>query len=132
AATVLIAEGKSAAAVALLREGLTGRDHTPELLAKLGTALRGTGDLGGAADALERARREGNENPDVLNDLAVVYAGLGRRDAARAVFRELLDRNPSAATTWFNLGLFELQAHRPADAAAALRRATAIDPSYGD
>jgi tetratricopeptide (TPR) repeat protein len=62
----------------------------------------------------------------------VVYAGLGRADEARAVFRQLLDRNPAAATTWFNLGLFELQARRPADAVAAFRHATAIEPSYGE
>ncbi len=132
AATVLLAAGRSAEAVDLLRTGLHESPESPELLARLGSALRAAGDLRGSADALERARRAGDQNPEVLNDLAIAYASLGRSEDARAVFRQLLERNPSAATTWFNLGLFELQSRRRADAVAALRRATNLDPAYGD
>jgi tetratricopeptide (TPR) repeat protein len=67
-----------------------------------------------------------------LNDLAVVYAGLGRGDEARAVFKQLLDRNSSSATTWFNLGLFELQHRRRAEAIDAFRRATSNNAGYGE
>jgi arylsulfatase A-like enzyme/Flp pilus assembly protein TadD len=132
AATVLVSIGDAPAAVDLLRSGLVADPESPELLPKLGTALRAAGDLRGSAAALERARRAGNDNPDVTNDLAIAYAGLGRPDAARAMFRELLDRNPAAATTWFNLGLFELQMRKPADAATAFRRAVDLEPSYGE
>jgi arylsulfatase A-like enzyme/tetratricopeptide (TPR) repeat protein len=132
AATVLIATGRSRGAVDLLREGLAADPDSPVLLSKLGAALRAAGDLRGAAAALEHARLVGDENPDVLNDLAVVYAALGRADEARALFQQLLDRDPGAATTWFNLGLFELQRQRQPAAVAAFRRATAIDPSYGE
>ena len=131
AATVLMTTNRAHAAVALLREGLAQR-QSPELLAKLGTALREDGDLTAAADALQAARSAGDENPDVTNDLAVVYAGLGRTAEARALFHELLDRDPGGATTWFNLGLFELQNRRQSEAAVAFRRAVALDPSYGD
>jgi tetratricopeptide (TPR) repeat protein len=68
----------------------------------------------------------------VLNQLAVVLAGSGRAKEARAIFHTLIDRNPGAATAWFNLGLFELQDRRRDEAVAAFRRATAIDPAYGD
>ena len=132
ASTVLLAAGKNAAAVDLLRDGLAAEPESPALLAKLGAALRAAGDLKGAASALERARRAGNASPDVANDLAVVYAAAGRADEARALFQELADRSPGSATTWFNLGLFELQMRRQPAAAVALKRATAIDPSYGD
>ena len=132
AATVLLAGGKNAEAVELLRAGLRDQSDAPELLAKLGSALRAAGDLRGAAETLERASRSGDQNPEVLNDLAVVYAGLGRRDEARGVFKQLLERNPASATTWFNLGLFELQSRRPAEAADAFRRATSLDPGYGE
>ena len=71
-------------------------------------------------------------SPTSSTNLAVAYAGLGRADEARTLFRQLLDRNTSSATTWFNLGLFELQARRPDEAAAAFRRAIAIEPSYGE
>ena len=131
AATVLMTTNRAHAAVALLREGLAQR-QSPELLAKLGTALREDGDLAAAADALQAARSAGDANPDVTNDLAVVYAGLGRTAEARALFHELLDRDPGGATTWFNLGLFELQNRRQSEAAVAFRRAVALDPSYGD
>src|SRR5262249_53750340 len=131
AATILIATGHPAAAADLLRAGLADRPDSPDLLAKLGSSLSGAGDLRGSAEALERARRAGADQPDVLNDLAVAYAGLGRTDLARALFQELLDRNPASATTWFNLGLFELQGRRPDEAARAFRRATTIEPSYG-
>ena len=132
AATVLLAAGRNVEAIDLLRAGLRDQPAAPELLAKLGSALRAAGDLRGAADTLDRATRAGDQNPEVLNDLAVVYAGLGRKDEARAVFKQLLERNPASATTWFNLGLFELQGRRPAEAADAFRRATSIDPGYGD
>ena len=131
AATVLTATHRSHAAVQLLREGLAQR-QSPELLAKLGVALREEGDLPAAADALQRAQRAGDDSPELINDLAVTDAGLGHADEARALFRELLDRNPGSATTWFNLGLFELQARRQPDAVTAFKRAVAIDPSYGD
>jgi arylsulfatase A-like enzyme/Flp pilus assembly protein TadD len=132
ASTVLVATGRSREAVDLLRAGLKEQPDSPELLAKLGAALGAAGDLAGSREALERARRAGNEDPDVLNQLAILLAAGGRTDEARTIFRALIDRNPGAATSWFNLGLFELQNRRGDEAAVALRRATAIDPSYGD
>ena len=132
ASTVLVATGRSRDAVELLRAGLKPQPDSPELLAKLGAALSAAGDPAGAIAAFERARRAGDEDPELLNQLAVVLAGSGRANEARAIFQTLIDRNPGAATAWFNLGLFELQ-HRGRDqAVAAFRRVTAIDPSYGD
>ena len=130
AATVLLAEGRAADAVALLREAPVDQGESPELLAKLGAALREAGDLRGAAVALERSRQAGNQNPELLNDLGVVYAALDRTADARAMFDELLRRDPNAAGTWFNLGMFELQHQQRDRAAAAFRRAVGADPSY--
>ncbi len=132
ASTVLTATGRQREAIDLLREGLRQQTDSPELLAKLGAALGAAGDAAGSIDAFERARRAGNDDPDVLNQLAIVLAGNGRANEARAIFQSLIDRNPGAATAWFNLGLFELQSRRRDEAVAALRRATAIDSSYGD
>ncbi len=132
ASTILIVSGRGREAVDLLRAGLAIEPASPELEAKLGTALRSTGDLSGARDALEQARRSGDDSADVLTELAQVYLGLNRPDQARPLFLAVVDLSPTAATSWFNLGLFELQNRRPADAVSALRRATTIDPSYGD
>jgi arylsulfatase A-like enzyme/Flp pilus assembly protein TadD len=131
AATVLSDTGRHEEAVALLREGLSRRESV-QLLAKLGATLRDAGDLQGSVDAYKRARQLGDQNPDLLNDLATVLARLNRVDEARALFEELLARDPKASTTWFNLGLLELQNRDPHRGSEALRHAVTLDPAYGD
>jgi tetratricopeptide (TPR) repeat protein len=132
AATVLIASGHAPDAVSLLRAAPPEQASAPDLLAKLGAALQATGDARGAAAAFERARAAGDENPDLFNSLGVVYAQMGDADRARQNFQALLDRDPNAAGTWFNLALVELNAHRTEAGVAALRHAVAADPSYAD
>ena len=132
AATVLIATGRAREAVALLRRAPNDQAGSPDLLAKLGVALREAGDLAAAAPALERARAGGDRNPELANDLGVVYARLGRAPEARALFEELLHRDPDDASTWNNLGVLELSTGRPREAAQAFRRAVEAEPSRGD
>ena len=132
AATLLIARGRASDAVQLLRAAPPAQQTTPELLDKLGAALRDSGDLRGAAAAFEQAQAAGDQRPDLLENLAVVYAQLGRSADAARLFDEILRRNSPAATTLFNAGLFELQTGHADRAAAALRRAVAREPAYGD
>jgi len=132
AATLLIARGRAGEAVALLRDAPRHQAGAPQLLAKLGVALRESGDLPSAAVSLERARAAGTENPELANDLAVVYARLGRADDARALFQELLRRDPDDAATWNNLGVLELSSARQTQAAEAFRHAVEADPARGD
>ncbi|MEZ5415941.1 MAG: sulfatase-like hydrolase/transferase [Vicinamibacterales bacterium] len=132
AATVLIAEDRAADAARLLRAAPAPLDGAPQVQAKLGQALRASGDLRGAATALERARAGGYANPELLNDLGGVYAGLGRVGDARAAFLALLERDPDAAEVWHNLGVLELTAGQAGAAARAFRRATAIAPARAD
>jgi tetratricopeptide (TPR) repeat protein len=73
--------------------------------------------------------------PDDLElegDLAVIYAALRRPNDARALFRDILAKDPSASTTWYNLGLLELQNRRAGAAADAFWQAVAVDPAYGE
>jgi len=132
AATALIASNHASDAVRLLRDAPADQAAAPELLAKLGGALRSAGDFKAAAATLERARAGGDRSVDVLQDLAIVYAQLGRPDAAHKLFEELTTMNPTSATAWFNMGLFQLQNNQPAAAANALRQAVDRDPQYGD
>ncbi len=132
AATLLVARGRAGEAVALLRDAPPHQAGSPQLLAKLGVALREAGDLPSAAVSLERARAAGAENPELANDLGVVYARLGRANDARALFQELLGRDPDDAATWNNLGVLELSSARPTQAAAAFRHAVEADPARGD
>jgi arylsulfatase A-like enzyme/Flp pilus assembly protein TadD len=132
AATVLVTTGRPADAVVLLREAPAAQAESPDILAKLGTALREAGDVANAAVAFERSRAAGNQNPELFNDLGVVYGRLGRTAEARAQFRGLLARDPNAAGAWNNLGVLELSAGRLDAAAEGFRRAVQADPSMGD
>jgi choline-sulfatase len=132
AATVLIEVGRPAEAVTLLRDAPPAQTRAAPLLAKLGTALDRRGDFPGAAAAFEAARAGGDQNPDLVNALGVVYARLGRAADARAMFQEMLRRDPGAAGTWYNLGILELGASRHPQAAEAFTHAVRADPSHGD
>jgi arylsulfatase A-like enzyme/Flp pilus assembly protein TadD len=132
AATVMIAGGRPADAVSLLRAAPADQASAPEILARLGTALQRAGQLKDAAAALESARAAGYQNPEILNDLGVVYAQIGRTGEARALFQELLRRDPNAAGTWTNLGLAELSVRNPDAAADAFRHAVQADPANAE
>ena len=132
AATVLMTIGRASEAVRLLREAPADQAATADVLAKLGAALRETGDLAGAATSLEQARRARPGDAGIVEDLAVVYASIGRQAEARAAFADALAKRPHAATLWYNLGVMELQDRRPDAAADALQRAVGSDPAYGD
>lgn len=129
AAAMLMVEGHARAAVTLLREAPVA---TPDVLAKLGVALRESGDESGAVTALERARDAGYRNPELANDLGVAYARLGRSAEARAQFAALVAVDPNAADAWNNLGVLELGAHQPDAAARAFRAAVAAEPGRAD
>lgn len=132
AAAMLLSASRARDAVALLRAAPAAAAEAPELLARLGTAYRDTGDLEAARRVLERVRASGWQNPEVLNDLGVVYARLGRIDDARATFVTLLGQAPAAADAWNNLGVLELSAGRAAAAAEAFRHAVDAEPAFGD
>jgi arylsulfatase A-like enzyme/Flp pilus assembly protein TadD len=132
AATVLMAIGRAPEAARLLREAPADQAGTPEVLSKLGAALRESGDLSGAATSLEQARRARPDDAGIVEDLGVVYATLGRVADARAAFQEALAMHPHAATVWYNLGIMELQNRQAGAAANALHRAVENDPEYAD
>jgi tetratricopeptide (TPR) repeat protein len=132
AATVLLSQRRSRDAIELLRQAPAGQRDSPLVLSRLGAAYRDAGDLAAAAAALQQARRTGDDSADVLQDLAVVLAAQGKTAEARKTFEELVRRNGSAPTTWFNFGLFELQSGHPSAAAEALRQAVEREPTYGE
>src|SRR4030095_8839964 len=57
---------------------------------------------------------------------------IGRTGEARALFQELLRRDPNAAGTWTNLGLAELSVRNPDAAADAFRHAVQADPANAE
>jgi cytochrome c-type biogenesis protein CcmH/NrfG len=54
---------------------------------------------------------------------------LGRRDCALAAFDASLRANPRDASTYVNLGLFQLQSANPQRAGEAFAEALTVDPS---
>jgi tetratricopeptide (TPR) repeat protein len=82
--------------------------------------------------ALEEARRAGSQNPELLNDLGVAYARLGRSTEARHLFQQLIARDPRAAGTWYNLGLLEARDRRVQPAIDAFQQAVDANPAYGE
>ena len=133
AATVLMATGARGDAVALLRAAPAAQASAPEILAKLGAALQRSRRPRGAAAAFERSRAAGNQNPELFNDLGVVYAQLGTRGrGARAVSgaaaaRPERGRRPGTTSASRNCR------RGSSDAAAdAFRHAVSADPSNGE
>ncbi|HVB38508.1 MAG TPA: sulfatase-like hydrolase/transferase, partial [Vicinamibacterales bacterium] len=132
AADILLSQGRAADAIALLKGAPGGVDHSQALLAKLGAAEREAGDLPAASKTFEDAIAQGSRDPDVYNDLGVIYAEMGRMDEARAMFNRLLTLDPSAPGAWNNLGILAMNSHDLAGAAKAFRKAIEADPSYGE
>jgi tetratricopeptide (TPR) repeat protein len=91
-------EGNPAEARALLEEGLLRLGLEPHLLALLAEAAERTGDLRGAADALERARGAQPESPRLARRLRDVYGAAGRWPEALALQGDILLRVHQPAT----------------------------------
>jgi arylsulfatase A-like enzyme/Flp pilus assembly protein TadD len=129
AATILTSQRRAPDAVRLLRGASSTDQDTTSWLTTMGQALAAAGELRDARSYLARAAA-GDGDPEPLNALGIVLLQLGEHAAARDAFHRLVAIDPSAAGTWYNLGLLEMSAQRPSDAAAAFRRAVAIDPRY--
>ena len=131
-ASVFLASGQPGRAVALLEAAAARGISTPELQGRLGSAYLAAGDAPRAVAALEPiARPELPGGLEAMNTLAVALTGQRRFDRARQLLSAVLERSPRSATTWSNLGILELSAGRPADAARAFERAVAADPRLG-
>jgi tetratricopeptide (TPR) repeat protein len=131
-ASVYIAGGDPRRAAALLEDAAKRGVTNAELQGRLGSAYLAAGDLRRAASTLEPiARPEVPGGLEAMNTLAVVLTEQKRHDRARRLLSDVVARSPGSATTWSNLGLLELSAGRPADAARAFERAVAADPRLG-
>src|SRR5204863_7998172 len=87
-----------AGARSILEDGLHQAGPEPRLLVRLAGAAERMGDLGAAADALERARAAHPESPRLARRLRDVHAAAGRWSEAVAVQGEILLRVHDAAT----------------------------------
>jgi arylsulfatase A-like enzyme/Flp pilus assembly protein TadD len=130
AATILVSLGRALQAVRLLRDAPAVQARSPAWMTKTGQALAAAGDLPAARDMLTAAARAAPGDPEPLNELGVVLVRLGRHDEARHAFEQLLHADPTAAGTWYNLGLLEMASRNPVAAAKAFRRVVSIEPRH--
>jgi arylsulfatase A-like enzyme/Flp pilus assembly protein TadD len=131
-ASIFIAGGDPKRAVALLEAAATHGVTSPELQGRLGAAYLASGDPKRAAATLEPiAKADGPGGLEAMNSLAIALTQRGSHDRARRPLSEVLERSPRSATTWSNLGLLELSAHRSAEAVRAFEQAVAADPRLG-
>ena len=131
-ASVYLAAGDPKSAVALLERAAERGVTSSELRGRLGSAYLASGDPKRAAAALESiAKPDVPGGLEAMNTLAVALSELGQHDRARRLLADVLARSPRSATTWSNLGLTELAARRPAEAAHAFEQAVAADPQVG-
>ena len=128
-ASVFIAGGDPQRAITLLEDAAKRGVTSAELQGRLGSAYLAAGDLKRAAGVLEPIARASTPGGlEAENTLGIVFSEQRRFDRARHLFGDVLTQAPRAATTWSNLGLVELAAGKPADAARAFERAVDADP----
>jgi serine/threonine-protein kinase len=93
-------EERPQVAVGYFRAAVAIRPGSDEAYAKLGRALRDTGDADGAIAAFRKAL-ELNPTYAVAKDLATVLAPRGRLEEARAAWEKVLERDPPDDGAWY-------------------------------
>lgn len=86
------------------------------------------GDFHDLQEALKSTSGNGADTPEILNDLAIAQARLGKVAAAQANLRRAADLAPGEDDYSFNLGLLALQGGNAAAAADYFRQAAEREP----
>ena len=128
----LTERGRPADAVALLSPAAADPDADLQVLITLGLAQAQAGRGDEAVATIERARAAHPSNTRLLVELGTVQLVANRRDAARRTFELAVQRNPGLARAYSSLAAIHVEDGRSADAIAAWREATRLDPGeYG-
>lgn len=102
---VLATTGQLEAGLARIGDALSVDPANPVFLANRAWTLRKLGRLADAADAYRAALDVDPSSYAAANDLGVLLAEEGDREAAVRVLRQAIAANPGYATGWFNLAL---------------------------
>ncbi|MBI2073092.1 MAG: tetratricopeptide repeat protein, partial [Gemmatimonadetes bacterium] len=98
-------------------------------LAFLGDTWRERGEVRTAVTAYQRALEVAPDDPAVLANMGLAYAGAGNWAEAIATYRKSLSLDPRQPLTLVNLGLALEAQSDPAGARTAYERALAADPA---
>jgi arylsulfatase A-like enzyme/tetratricopeptide (TPR) repeat protein len=117
-------------AIALARRALDINEHSLRALNALGSALQSTGDLEGAAAALDHALERSPTFVPCLINRGQVYLAQRREEDAARLFERALEVNPTQPVALLNLGTYKVSRGKNDEALALYRRAVAADPDY--
>lgn len=106
--------------------------RSPQFYLEAGLAQADRGNFEGALGFLERALELDPDSDRILRQLGEVQARLGRFDAARETFAELVDRPSVDAEAYYLLGQVEELRGEFEAAVSAYRDSLAIDGDYHD
>jgi arylsulfatase A-like enzyme/Flp pilus assembly protein TadD len=128
----LTERGRPADAIALLSPAAASADADLQILVTLGLAQAQAGRGDAAIATIERARAVDPSNTRLLIELGTVQLVANRRDEARRTFELAVARNPRLARAHSSLAAIHVEDGRYAEALAAWREATTLDPGeYG-
>jgi len=100
----LLRSGKVAEALAKADQYLAAKPKDPQMRFLKGVALTESGRANDAIATFQKLTEDYPELPEPYNNLAVLYAGQGQFDKARAALEMAIRTNPSYATAHENLG----------------------------
>jgi tetratricopeptide (TPR) repeat protein len=86
------------------------------------------GDLRSAAASYEAAVREGSDDGELLNNLALTYRALGNRERAESALRHAVTANPGLAYAHKNLGMLLIGRGALDEALRELNQAATLEP----
>nr|WP_255429303.1 tetratricopeptide repeat protein [Ramlibacter albus] len=124
--------GDMAAAVQLLQQARSADPRHPEVLFRLGLALRSRGDEAAALGCFDELLQVAPGNPAALNARGLSLKALGRNDEALAAFDEAVARAPAFAEALNNRGVLLRALGRHEEALAAFEAAVRARPGASE
>jgi cellulose synthase operon protein C len=125
-ASLQMAQGRHARATALMQEALRGRD-APEFHTALGLSLIRGGQIGSAADELEKAFQKDPSQAYAGLSLATLYLRNGQTAKALAVADRLVQQQPRNPSVWMMQGAARQAGKDLAGARQSFQQALQID-----
>lgn len=125
-------QSKFPEALALLEQALEKNPENAFAFSQKAKILFSTGDIGGAAAAIQRALSLQPFQPDFLYVQGVIAARENKLEEAVAAFTKATEINPNEADAFFEIGKIRAQQGDRAGALAAFRHAAALDPNDPD
>lgn len=119
-------------AIACFKRALSLERYNHLLWFNLGITYRDAGDLANARRALEKAYAINNEDPDIIETLALICYNMGNTGEAMTYCAEGIELNPNNAHLWNTIGVIYFNRSEYDLACEAFEHAITINPYYYD